>query len=218
LERFFEALDKKVGEGEWTIFITSDHGAAAVPSHAASLGIPTDYWTPGNMQERIEGELDVRFGTKDWIQNISNNAIFLNPEAIKSAGISDQQIQRFVSKLCLQEKGIMQSIPAVDLPTIAAIDPIALCIYNGHKPGTSGDVLLVLNPGWMQYGRTGTTHGSPFAYDTHVPCLFYGAGVSPGSTYSRTYTRDIAPTISALLGIPYPNGTTGHPIGEALAK
>ena len=98
----------------------------------------------------------------------------------------------------------------------AAVDPIVMNLYRGHKQGDCGDVLLVLNPGWMNYGRTGTTHGSPFAYDTHVPCLFYGAGVESGETYDKTYTRDVAPTMSALLGIPYPNGTTGSPIHQAL--
>ena len=218
LERFFDALDRKIGKGKWTVFITSDHGAAAVPSHAASLGLPNDYWTHGNMQISIEDELDKRFGQKDWIQNISNNAIFINPNAISSSGASDSEIQRFVSKLCIEEEAIMQSIPAVDLAIRASADPIAQSIYNGHKPGTSGDVMLVLNPGWIKYGRTGTTHGSPYAYDTHVPCLFYGSGVNSGSTFSKTYTRDIAPTISAILGIPYPNGTTGSPIGEAILK
>ena len=70
----------------------------------------------------------------------------------------------------------------------------------------------------MNYGRTGTTHGSPFAYDTHVPCLFYGAGIEAGFTHERTYIRDIAPTISTLVKVPYPNGCTGSPIHQALKK
>ena len=71
LERFFDELDDLVGDGNWTVFITSDHGAAAVPSQAQSLDMPADYWTPGNLQDRLEVELDVKFGPKDWEQNIA---------------------------------------------------------------------------------------------------------------------------------------------------
>ena len=216
LERFFTALDKKLGRSNWTVFITSDHGAAAVPSQSASMKMPANYWSHGNLQDRLEVEMDIRFGPRDWIQNISNNAIYINPQAIRSAPASPETIQRFVADLCVEEEGVLMAIPEYDLALKASIDPIVERIYHGHSQGSSGDVMLVLNPGWMTYGRTGTTHGSPFPYDTHVPCLFYGAGIKTGATYERTYTRDIAPTISALLSIPYPNAATGTPIFDAI--
>ena len=216
LERFFNELDTKVGKGNWTVFITSDHGAAPVPSHAASMGMPNNYWSPGNLQDRLEVELDIRFGPRDWVQNISNNSIYLNPKALRAAPATPTTIQRFASALCAEEEGVLMAVAEVDLAAKAAINPIIERLYHGHKQGSSGDILLVLNPGWMKYGRTGTTHGSPFVYDTHVPCIFYGAGIDPGSTFEQTLTRDIAPTISALLQIPYPNGCTGAPIHQAL--
>lgn len=216
LERFFDELDDRIGEGNWTVFITSDHGAAAVPSQSQSMKMPADYWTHGNLQDRLEVELDIKFGPRDWVQNISNNSIYLNPAAIKAAPATAEIIQRYVSALCVEEDAVLMAVGAHDLASRAAVDPIVMNLYRGHKQGDCGDVILVLNPGWMNYGRTGTTHGSPFAYDTHVPCLFYGAGVESGETYDKTYTRDVAPTMSALLGIPYPNGTTGSPIHQAL--
>ena len=216
LERFFNALDENVGEGNWTVFVTSDHGAATVPSLGASEGLPTGYWSHGNMQERIEEALDLKYGNKDtdWIENVSNNSIFISKSA--SAGVDKTTLQRLIADLALEEDGILQSFPLVDLATLAAVDPFAEKIYAGHRQGVSGDVLLVMQPGWLTYGRTGTSHGSPFVYDTHVPCIFYGSGVNYGSTHSRTYIRDIAPTVSSLLGLPYPNGTTGSPISNLL--
>jgi hypothetical protein len=79
----------------------------------------------------------------------------------------------------------------------------------GHHPKASGDVLILPAPGWIDYGPSGTTHGSPYAYDTHVPCMFLGWGVEPGITYERTHIRDIAPTVSALIHSPLPNGSAG---------
>ena len=220
LERFFDALDDQVGEGKWTVFLTSDHGGATVPSYGQSIGIPVDYWSHGDMQIRIEENLDQRYGARNWLDNVSNNSIFISEEAYNWADgnanspLDGAGLQRYISKLALEEAGIIQSIAEVDLATKAAVDPIAERIYAGHMPGVSGDVLLVMKPGWLTYGRTGTTHGSPFAYDTHVPCIFYGAGVRYGSTYARTHIRDIAPTICSIAGLPYPNGTTGKPVSE----
>ena len=66
------------------------------------------------------------------------------------------------------------------------------------------------------YGPKGTTHGSGYTYDTHVPLLFYGNGINQGKSYQSTKVTDIAPTISALLGISFPSGTTGAVIEEVI--
>ena len=216
LERFFNALDEKVGKGNWTVFITSDHGAATVPSYGASTGLPTEYWTSGNMKDRIDNSLDDMFGAQTWISNISNNQIFINEVACLDSDVSISEVGKTVSRLALEEDAIIMSITEGDLASRAAVDPIASKLFDGHQPGSSGDVAFVLKPGWLTYGRTGSTHGSPFVYDTHVPCLFYGAGVNHGSTFETTLIRDIAPTISAILRIPYPNGTTGSPISDVI--
>ena len=70
----------------------------------------------------------------------------------------------------------------------------------------------MLNPATISgiaNSNKGTTHGSPQAYDTHVPLLFYGNGINKGITYKKTQVTDVAPTISALLGIALPNASTG---------
>ena len=93
---------------------------------------------------------------------------------------------------------------------------IPYILQNGYNQKSSGDILLVLEPAHASYSKTGSTHGTPQIYDTHTPLIFYGKGIKKGSTANRTEIPDIAPTISALLGIAFPNGTTGSPIEEAL--
>ena len=61
---------------------------------------------------------------------------------------------------------------------------------------------------------TGTTHGSSYSYDTHIPLIFWGGKIPHGQTDRKVNVRDIAPTISTLLGISYPNGCTGNPLPE----
>jgi len=97
-------------------------------------------------------------------------------------------------------------------------NPLIQRLQRGHNAKRSGDIVLSLLPGYMMQREKGTTHGSFYVYDTHIPSLMLGAGVAKGSTYSLSYITDIAPTICALMGISNPSGTIGNPIGEALLK
>ena len=88
-------------------------------------------------------------------------------------------------------------------------------VIRGYNPKRSGDVAFVLEPGWYASSKIqGSTHGSPYTYDTHVPMLFYGKGIKKGSTVQYHPITDIAPTISTLLRIKFPSGCTGQPIAE----
>jgi len=70
----------------------------------------------------------------------------------------------------------------------------------------------------ISYTKTGSTHGSGYDYDTHVPLLFYGWGIRQGSTVQKTEITNIAPTIAALLGLEMPDGTTGVPLEFVLDR
>ena len=85
-------------------------------------------------------------------------------------------------------------------------------IQNGFSQKRSGDVVFILDPAVISYGKTGSTHGSAYSYDTHVPLLFFGKGIKQGETFQKTEITDIAPTMSALLNISYPNVNTGQPL------
>jgi arylsulfatase A-like enzyme len=90
-------------------------------------------------------------------------------------------------------------------------------INNGYYPRRSGDVQLILKPGYIEaFGTTGTTHGLWNPYDAHIPLLWYGWGIKPGKTNKEVYMTDIAPTVAALLHIQMPSGSTGQPIEEVL--
>ena len=90
-------------------------------------------------------------------------------------------------------------------------------VIRGYHPKRSGDLVLVVESGWLaSTWKTGSTHGSGYQYDTHVPILFYGKGVKQGSSSQYHSITDIAPTVSRILKISYPSGSTGQPISEML--
>ncbi|MEB8345001.1 alkaline phosphatase family protein [Flavobacteriaceae bacterium KMM 6898] len=216
LERLLKTLDKKVGKGEYTVFLTSDHGANEVPAYLKDQKIPAGYIQYTDMQNKLNKFVEYTFGSKDIIKNISNSQIFLNHAVIKGLDLSLENVQETIAIEMLGYDGVERAYTAYQMWKKEYTKGIPYMLQNGYNQKRSGDVLLVLKPATVQYSKTGSTHGSSFTYDTHVPLLFYGMGIKKGSTFAKTEIPDIAPTIASLLGIAFPNGATGKPIVEVL--
>ncbi|MFK7812139.1 MAG: alkaline phosphatase family protein, partial [Maribacter sp.] len=216
LQRLFNALDKKVGKGEYTVFLTADHGAIEVPSYLIDQKIPADYFDYSLIKPKFEEFLKYKFGTIDIVRDFSNYQFFLDHKVIKNLDIELGEAQEIIAKEILDYKGVDRVYTGKQMWQNNYTEGIPYILQNGYNQKRSGDVLIVLKPGTISYPKTGSTHGSPQIYDTHVPLLFYGKGVQNGSTSMRTEISDIAPTIATLLGISFPNGATGRPISNVL--
>ena len=215
LERLLNYLDTKVGAGNYTLFLTSDHGAVEVPSFLTDVHIPSGY-VPENSFASLYTNIKKKYGVSDLIMKISNNQVFLNHQRITALKVSLEDVQKFVLNEIISYPHIKKAYTATTMQTHYFKEGVEKMLQNGYHQKLSGDVLFTLEPGVISYGPKGTTHGSGYNYDTHVPLLFYGNRIQPGKTYERTSVTDIAPTISALLGIALPNGATGTVIEEVI--
>ncbi|MFN3136117.1 MAG: alkaline phosphatase PafA [Allomuricauda sp.] len=216
LERILSTLDEKVGKGEYTVFLTADHAAIHVPTFLMDAKIPAGYLDMGGMREKFNTFLQYTYGTTDVVRDLSNYQLFLDHTILANLDIDLDDAQEAIAKELLSYEGIAQVYTGHQMWENEYTKGIPYILQNGYNQKRSGDVLLVPNVGFISYSRTGSTHGSPQIYDTHVPLLLYGKGIQQGSTVNRTEISDIAPTIATLLGIAFPNGTTGQPIGEVL--
>ena len=113
---------------------------------------------------------------------------------------------------------IEKAFKTTDVPFLSPSEKLHNLLLRGNHVKRAGDIYMIPKPGHIDYGHTGTTHGTGFSYDTHAPLLMMGRGIKSGQTYEMTSITDIAPTMCALLGIAFPNGMTGDVISEALAK
>jgi predicted AlkP superfamily pyrophosphatase or phosphodiesterase len=215
LARIFTALDEKVGKGEYTVFLTADHAAINVPTYLADQKIPAGYLDMGGMQQEFNEFLQYKYGTTDVVKNISNNQIFLDHKILTNLDIDLDDAEDDIAKELLTYEAINQVYTGHQMWTNEYTEGMPYILQNGYNQKRSGDILFVQRPGFIfSSGRTGSTHGSPMIYDTHAPLLFYGKGIRQGSTVNRTEIPDIAPTLATVLGIAFPNGATGKPIGE----
>jgi len=216
LQRLFNTLDKKVGKNEYTVFLTADHGAINVPSYLSDQRIPANYFVYDSIKPKFNAFLQYKFGTANVVKNFSNYQFFLDHKVIQNLDIEVAKAQRIIADELLNYKGIDRVYTGHQMMQNNYTKGIPYILQNGYNQKRSGDVLIVLKPGVITYPKTGSTHGSPQIYDTHVPLLFYGKGIQKGNSVKRTEIPDIAPTIATLLGIAFPNGTTGEPIPEVL--
>jgi predicted AlkP superfamily pyrophosphatase or phosphodiesterase len=216
LARLFKALDKNVGEGEYTLFLTSDHGAIEVPAYLKDQKIPAGYIDNASMSNKLTEFLKYTYGTEDIVKNYSNYQLFLDHEIINNLDLEMAEVEENIALEILGYDFVDRVYTAYQMWQNEYTSGIPYILQNGYNQKRSGDILLVMKPGFISYSITGSTHGSPQIYDTHTPLLFYGKGIKAGSTVGRTEIPDIAPTISALLGISFPSGATGKPIIEVL--
>ena len=216
LERFFKYLDATVGEGEYTVFLTADHGAIDVPNYLKSVRIPAGYLDNRATKSRFDKFLIKHYKNSGIVENVSNNQIFLNRKFIDSIGLNINDVQERIVNELIGYKNIDKVFSAYTMTTTSFTTGIESLLQNGYSQKRSGDIIIVPDTNYISYGSTGSTHGSGLNPDTHVPLLFFGKGVKHGETLDKTVIPDIAPTISALLGISFPNSTTGKPLGFVL--
>ena len=157
-----------------------------------------------------------KYGITNLVKDISNSQIFLDHKVMDNLDLSAKEIQETLAAELLRYKDINRVYTANQMTHSEYTRGIPYLLQKGYHQKRSGDILLVFNPATIDYPVTGSTHGSPYNYDTHVPLIFYGKGIKKGNTLLRTEIPDIAPTIAALLGIAFPNGTSGKPISEVL--
>ena len=212
LAKLLKHLDNKVGSGNYTVFLTADHAAVHVPAFLESLNIPAGYFDKKVFKEKLENFLLKRYNTSDLIEHIGGFQIFLDRKKVSELNLNLQEVQQSIVDEIINYDYIDRAYSAYSLHNKAFTEGIESLLQNGYHQKRSGDVLVSFNAAVISYGRTGTTHGSGYMYDTHIPLLFYGNGIKQGSTLQKVRITDIAPTISALLGISFPNAATGVPL------
>ncbi|MEM9052491.1 MAG: alkaline phosphatase PafA [Bacteroidota bacterium] len=217
LAEFLKFLDKEVGKGNYTVMLTADHGAADVAQFSIDNQLPGGYFDKKRTKMLLE-EVLLDYDTlgNAIIETLEGFHIFFNHELLKQSNIDSEHLSRYVARELTKFPGIYAAYSTYDARMSGATEFPLANLQRGIHPERSGDIVFVLHSGWMRYGKVGTTHGTPWVYDQNVPLLLYGHGIKKGKTYRETNIRDIAPTLSIIMGVPFPSGTTGSPVVEAI--
>jgi predicted AlkP superfamily pyrophosphatase or phosphodiesterase len=218
LADFFTYLDKKIGLEHVVIALSADHGVAPVPEQARAMGYG------GRIEGRtttaaIETALNAKFGEeKDgkWVKQFVNSNIYLDDAVIDRRKADRGEIEKAICAAALKVPGIGTCFTRTDLVSgKLQTTKIATSVARGFHPARNGEVILVPQPYFFFSEGLGTTHGTPYNYDTHVPVILFGAGIAAGRQLRDASPLDIAPTLAALLHLTPPSNCEGHILTEA---
>jgi predicted AlkP superfamily pyrophosphatase or phosphodiesterase len=224
IEDLLKTLDAKVGAGNYTVFLSADHAVADVAQYLKDNKMPAGYFNYANVQANLNEYLRKYFPGKDVVEEISGDQVYLNQSAFQSdpstAGVQMIIATELAVKFLMAQEGVANVYSESLLRQGDYSEGgIKGAIIRGYHAKRSGDIVITLESGWYSATRVqGTTHGSAYRYDTHVPILFYGARIPKGSSVRYHTITDIAPTISAILEIKFPSGSTGQPVEEIFEK
>lgn len=222
LEEFFAFIDRRIGLQDVMIVLTADHGVCPLPELQVSSG--ASRINPKNFLRDVKAQVGQEFkyneGKDNLILSLSNSFIYLDEKRISAHGFALDAFEKGVIQAALNEKGIVRCYTRAELNhlrgDVDATDSPGVCFARSVNEERSGDIaLLTAEYSFFSGGVSGTTHGSPYEYDRHVPLLFFGPRIKPGRYGTASRPNDIVPTLAELLHLPTPPGSDGIVLGIA---
>lgn len=208
-------LNDKIGKKNILVYFTSAHGICEIPEVLETSRIPAGYFNQNQAIQLLRSYLNAVYGEGDWVKGYSERQVFLNRTLIEDARLSLDEVQKKVARFLVQFTGVSAAYPYSAFEANDFGSGNLKRIINNFNPQRSGDVIVTLNPGWVEKSADEVTnHNSPYEYDSHVPLVWYGWIVNRSTVTRKIDMTDIAATLSSLCRIPYPNACTGEPMFE----
>ena len=208
-------VDKLVGLQHTLVAFTTDHGVAPLPESLEDRRLPGGRMTAAELFGPIERALSTRFGAGKWLMATAGSSPYLNYELIDTLHLDPSEVRR------------VAAAAAAGVPHVARVytrdqllrgevqnDRVGSRVLRGFNAQRSGDLEIILEPYWIRQAQ-GTTHGTPYNYDAHIPLILMGRGIKPGHYSDQAALNDLAPTLATLLGVEIPSGSSGRVLTEA---
>jgi predicted AlkP superfamily pyrophosphatase or phosphodiesterase len=218
LAQFFNYLDSKVGKGQYTVFLSADHGGAHSVGFLQEHKITTGFFGDG-MEKNMNDKLKEKFGVDKLINAIDNYQIYFDRKLLKEHKLDLDVVRDFTVEEIENDPNDLYAVSVTKVQQSTIPEPIKQRIINGINRQRSGDIQLISHDSMLPpYSKTGTTHSVWNSYDSHIPLIFMGWGIQHGESNKAYFMTDIAPTVSSLLKIQFPSGNIGNPITEVIGK
>jgi len=210
-------LNDSIGKKNVLIYFTAAHGISEIPAVLEKNKIPAGYFKQNQALQLLRSYLNAVYGEGDWVKGYSERQIYLNRTLIEDARLPLEEVQKKVARFLVQFTGVAAAYPYSAFEANDFVNGNLKRIINNFNPQRSGDVIVTLNPGWVEKeGDFVTDHNSPYEYDSHVPLIWYGWTINRATVNRKVNMTDIAATLSSLCKVPYPNACSGEPLFELL--
>ena len=212
---FIANLDATIGKGNYLLFLTADHAGAENASYLRDHKYDVKNINENTFTTDLKKYSIDTFGV-NLVLDYSNANLFFDKTIIKEKGLELSKIKQSFKDYLMTYKEVKRAYTEEEILNSTGNDFYLNFIFKGYDSKQNGDIVVLYGTGNIEYGTTGTTHGTPYSYDTHVPCIFYGWNIKKGETHEKKEITQIAPTIAQKIQIPFPNGTQSNVLLEIL--
>lgn len=206
-------LDKKIGKNKYLLFLTADHAASDHPNYLKKTKLKGEFYSLNAIKDTLNTHLSKKFGVADYVLYMDNTQVYFKKKLLNRDGIIKESLS-FLKTISGIKEVFTPEIPEFNIGNSTIGD----LVKNSYHQKKSGDLLIHFYPGWMQERMYGTTHGSAYNSDTHIPLLWYGWKIPKGESIKPYRITQIASTLSLLLNVPLPNAAEHQPIEELFVQ
>jgi predicted AlkP superfamily pyrophosphatase or phosphodiesterase len=212
---FLVYLDKKVGKDNYLLFLTADHAGAENATFLKDHKYNVKSIDPNDIVKGLNKYSMDTFG-EDLILNYSNFNLFFKKEVIKNKGFDLTKVKQAFKDYLMTQEQVKRVYSEEEILDSTGNDYYLNFIAKGYDSLQDGDLVVLDKAGYIESHSTGTSHGTAYSYDTHVPLFFYGWNVKKGESFDKKVITQIAPTIAQKIKIQFPNGTEANVLTEIL--
>lgn len=216
IQRLVYQIEESVGKDKSLFFLTSTHGASMDPDYSQAINLPGGFFRQHNALALLNSYLSAIHGDGEWIESYNNLQVYLNESLIDQKNLSFALIQDQVARFLTHFDGVARAIPADRFIGGELTNPWGDLLQNSFNPDRSGDIILILQPGWIEDNNNDSDSRSPYSYDTHIPLVWYGWKTVNQSINRPVSLLDISPTLANILAISSPGGATGEILHDLL--
>ncbi|HZU27007.1 MAG TPA: alkaline phosphatase family protein [Bryobacteraceae bacterium] len=215
LGKLLDFVDQQIGRGNVLFVMTADHGVTPVPEVNQKRHMPGGRLDEADIASTVNAAITAKYGQGNWV--VAAGLIpYLNRQLIADHKLDLEQVERTGADAVLKLPHIFRVYTGEEILHGEVMgDFVTAAVRNGYYPKRSGDIIVVPDPYYI-FEKHGTSHGTPFNYDTHVPLIFMGPRIRAGTYYFHVALNDVAPTLTALLGIDDPSGSVGRVLTEMI--
>jgi hypothetical protein len=218
LDKLFKFIDASIGMSNVLVAFTADHGVAPMPEATAGRRMPGGRMPARIVQNTVQSALVKKYGEGRWILSSPEHSLTLNQDLAQEKKLDRVEVEETAREVLLAIPHVWRVYTRGQLIRgNVGDDPFDRAVMNGFFPSRGADVYVLLEPYWM-FGTSGTTHGTAFNYDTHVPVIFMGPAIRAGIYDDQIIVNDVAPTIADLLEIETPSGSVGRVLKEIITR
>jgi len=214
LGKLLAQVGRAVGLDNVLFVLTADHGVAPLPEVNEARHMPGGRLSGTVLLQAVDNALSSKYGAGNWIVSSVYSMIYLDRSLMEKYKVSEADVDRTAAEAVRRLPHIFRVYTAEELAQGRVTnDAVGRTVTDSYYAPRSANLTIVADPYYL-FDTAGTSHGSPFDYDTHVPVIFMGAGIKPGRYDQKIALNDIAPTLAVIAGVPQPSGSSGRVLRE----